>query len=454
MDLWIIWMTKMIQMPPGISKYSALALASVALIAGNNKTEKKPNVIVIMADDMGYECLSCYGSLSYRTPVLDSLASHGILFGQCHSQPLSTPSRVKLMTGLYNYRNYDYFGHLANDQLSFGSVMSEGGYSTCITGKWQLNGLAYKDIITDWNDNTRSVKFGFDEYCLWQYTRTQPEGERYSAPLIEQNEVALETDQDDYGPDIFSDYVLNFIERKKDVPFFIYYPMVLVHDPFVPTPDSKDWINKDLRYKKDTSYFKDMVEYTDKIVGRIASKLHDLNLDDNTILIFIGDNGTGRSIYTRTNTGVIRGGKGNTTDAGTHVPMIVYWPETIKKGSLYNGLIEFSDFFPTLADIAGIDINCDGKSFYKLLTGKGYEPRKTLSVHYDPRWSPDVNKFRNQFVRTENYKLYSDGRFFYLKNDIEEKYPLKTDSLSFEEKETLDFLTVDMKRHPVWVKKE
>ena len=450
----LTWKTKMIRMTGSINKYSVLFLASSGLAACSNNHDGKPNVILIMADDMGYECLSCYGSLSNQTPVLDSIASNGILFGQCHSQPLSTPSRVKLMTGLYNYRNYDYFGHLSNDQLSFGSIMKEAGYSTCITGKWQLNGLAYKDIIKDWNDNTRAGKFGFDEYCLWQYTRTQPEGERYSKPLIEQNGLTLETDQNDYGPDIFSDYVIDFIERKKDEPFFIYYPMVLVHDPFVPTPDSKDWMDKDLRYKKDTSYFRDMVEYSDKIVGRIASKLRELDLDDNTILIFIGDNGTGRSIYTRTKTGVIRGGKGNTTDAGTHVPMIVYWPEKIKIGSVYNGLIEFSDFFPTLADIAGKDVACDGKSFYKLLTGKGYEPRKTLSVHYDPRWSDDVNQFRNQFVRTEDYKLYFDGRFFYLKNDILEKYPLNCDSMSLMEKQAFDLLNQEKTKHPVWVKKE
>jgi arylsulfatase A-like enzyme len=94
--------------------FSSLALAACT----TEKDESKPNLILIMADDMGYECLSCYGSLSYKTPVLDSLASHGMLFGQCHSQPLSTPSRVKLMTGLYNYRNYDYFGHLKNDQYT------------------------------------------------------------------------------------------------------------------------------------------------------------------------------------------------------------------------------------------------------------------------------------------------------------------------------------------------
>lgn len=434
---------------------TAFFFSFLALVTCNkNKTKSMPNVILIMADDMGYECLSCYGSLAYKTPVLDSLASHGMLFGQCHSQPLSTPSRVKLMTGLYNYRNYDYFDHLANDQYTFGSLMKEGGYSTCIAGKWQLNGIAYKDIFPYWNDTTRAKKFGFDEYCLWQYTKERAEGERYSKPLIEQNGRILLTDEDDYGPDVFADYIIDFIERSRNKPFFVYYPMVLVHDPFVPTPNSHDWQKKDGRYRHDTVYFRDMVEYADMLVGRIAKKLKELKLDDNTVLIFTGDNGTNRSVYTSTRTGIINGGKGKTIDAGTHVPMLVYWPDAIKKGTVYNGLIEFSDFFPTLADITGKEVSCDGRSFYKLLKGGDYEPRKTLSVHYDPRWGNEVNRYRNQFVRTLRYKLYIDGRFFDITEDINEEHPIPADSLSIEEKEIKELLSDELSKHPVWIYKQ
>jgi arylsulfatase A len=298
---------------------------------GNQYTVKKPNVILIMADDMGYECLSCYGSTSYHTPVLDRLASRGIRFNHCISQPLCTPSRVKLMTGLYNYRNYDYFGHLKNEAYTFGNLMKDAGYKTCIAGKWQLNGLAYKENIPYWNDSKRPYHFGFDEYCLWQLTRTRGEGERFADPLIEQNGQVLETNIDDYGPEIFTNFLLDFMERNKDLPFFIYYPMVLVHEPFVPTPDSRDWNNPSMRYKNDTTYFKDMVAYTDKKVGEIMDKLEKLELNEHTIILFTGDNGTHPSIFSHTVKGVIQGGKGNTIDAGVHVPLIAYWPEKIKK---------------------------------------------------------------------------------------------------------------------------
>ena len=307
-----------------------LAFISLILLSFSCKKAirtEKPNVILIMADDMGYECLGSYGTAKYKTPVLDSLALGGIRFSNCISQPLCTPSRVKLMTGLFNYRNYDYFGHLNSEEYTFGNLMSEAGYTTCIAGKWQLNGLAYKDSISDWSDNQRPYNFGFDEYCLWQLTKERKEGGRFAHPLIEQNGRLLKRDEEAYGPEIFSNFILDFIERKKDDSFFIYYPMVLVHDPFVPTPDSDDWIHKKKRFKNDTSYFKDMVSYTDKIVGKIMDKLTDLNIAENTIVIFTGDNGTHPSIYTQMTNEVIQGGKGNTIDAGTHVPLIVHWPK-------------------------------------------------------------------------------------------------------------------------------
>ncbi len=434
-----------------MKKGKLIILFLLVILGISCKEEEKidrPNIILIMADDIGYECLGSYGSTSYKTPVLDALAMQGVKFDNCVSQPLCTPSRVKIMTGQYNYRNYDYFGNLNTNQYTFGNLMQDAGYETCITGKWQLNGLYYKNEIADWSDNTKPNKLGFDEYCLWQLTNSANKGERYANPLIEQNGKLLDRKIDDYGPDIFSDYILDFMERKKEKPFFIYYPMVLVHDPFVSTPDSKAWNNKANRYKNDTSYFKDMVTYTDKIVGKIVEKLKELDIEDNTILIFTGDNGTHPSIFSNTKERMVQGGKGNTIDAGTHVPLIVSWPKMIKKGFVYNGLIEFSDFFPTFAESIAKEVESDGKSFYSLLTGKKHEPRKTVFVHYDPKWGKRVNQYRNQFVRTVDYKLYQDGKFFNLNKDILENYPLVQDSLLVNELKIKAMLEGQLKKHP------
>lgn len=431
-----------------VIKLIVCLLVIMVFSCGSKAIKTKPNVILIMADDMGYECLSTYGSTSYNTPILDSLAANGMQFNNCVSQPLCTPSRVKIMTGLYNYRNYDYFGHLKTDAYTFGNLMQDADYETCIAGKWQLNGLAYKDEINDWNDNTKPNRLGFDEYCLWQLTHERKDGGRFANPLIEQNGKLLERNEDAYGPDIFSDYIVNFIERKKDKPFFVYYPMVLVHDPFVPTPDSEDWKYKEKRYKNDTIYFKDMVAYTDKIVGKITNKLKDLEIQDNTIVIFVADNGTHYSIHSKTKERNIQGAKGNTTDGGTHVPLIVSWPKTIKKGSVHNDLIEFNDFFSTLSDITKQEVKHDGKSFYSLLKGDAYSPRSSAFVHYDPRWGKRVSQYRNQFVRIINYKLYQDGKFYNLNEDILEEQPLSNDFLTEKEMEIKLFLEKELKKHP------
>jgi arylsulfatase A-like enzyme len=401
-----------------------------------------------MADDMGYECLSAYGSVSYKTPQLDKLAQDGIKFNNVVSQPLCTPSRVKIMTGKYNYRNYDYFGHLKTDSYTFGHMFKEADYQTAIVGKWQLNGLAYKKEILDWNDNTKPNKLGFDEYCLWQLTIPGNKGSRFANPLIEQNGKFLEKNEDDYGPDIFTNYILDFISKNSKKPFFVYYPMVLTHDPFVPTPDSKKWKNKKLRHKNDTSNFKDMVEYTDKIVGKIRAKLKELNIEDNTILIFTADNGTHPTIYTKTSSGVIRGAKGNTIDHGTHVPLIVSWPKKIKKSKDVDYLIEFGDFFATFSELLGSNKTSDGHSFLPLLSGEKFDERKTAFVHYDPRWNKRVSQYRNQFVRSKNYKLYASGKFYNLKNDIMEKHSIDFQNMSKKEKRIFSKLKQELSKHP------
>lgn len=432
-----------------IQNYLFLLGLFLFLSCMEKEEERQPNIILIMADDMGAEALASYGNKVNQTPNLDALAAKGILFEQCISQPLCTPSRVKIMTGLHNYRNYEYFGHLSDDQYTFGNLLKENGYVTCIAGKWQLNGLAYKKEIKNWDDPTRPNQFGFDEYCLWQLTRARAEGERFANPLIEQNGDTLPRDPDQYGPDIFADFLLDFIDKNQKQAFFVYYPMVLVHDPFVPTPDSEEWDTTPDRYEQDTAYFKDMVAYTDKIVGKIVSKLQALDIEEETILIFTGDNGTHPRIYSPTDRGRVRGAKGNTITTGTHVPLIISWPEQIKSPFQYEGLIEFSDFFATFADLLEVEVKSDGKSFLSVLReGKMAPIRETAFVHYDPRWSENVNHYRNQFVQTKQYKLYQDGRFLDMAADVLETIPLTSDSLSEGEQEIRATLQQELARYP------
>ncbi len=408
-----------------------------------DESAKKPNIILIMADDMGFECLGVNGSLSYKTPALDNLAKNGIRFTHCISQPLCTPSRVKIMTGQYNFRNYIDFGYLDVKQKTFGNLMKDAGYKTMIAGKWQLNGAKKK--VEGYDDLNRPHEFGFDEYCLWQLTKKGP---RFANPYIEQNGKLLETTIDDYGPDIVSGYVLDFMERNKDQPFFVYYPMILVHSPFVPTPDSPEWKNPDNRLKHDNRFFKDMVNYSDKIVGKIMIKLKELGIDDNTIVIFTGDNGTHTSIVSQTKSGAYPGGKGHMPDNGTHVPMIVSWPDGKQKGVEIHELIEFSDFMPTFAEAAGVaSFKTDGQSFFKTLNGKSSAPRETAFVHYHP-YPEKVREQDGRFVRTLEYKLYHDGRFYFLPEDKWEKKPLDYELLSAAQQRVYKKLKAEMDSMP------
>jgi len=403
-----------------LSMALAPAMASFAM-AANKPPSAKPNIVLIMADDMGYECLGANGSTFYKTPNLDRLATDGMRFEHCYSQPICTPSRVQIMTGRYNSRNYVRFGYLHPGEITFGNVMKKAGYKTCIAGKWQLQG-----------GFDGPTKFGFDEYCLWQLTRRPT---RYPNPGLEINGKEVDYTRGEYGPDLVSDYLIDFIKRHKDGPFFAYYPMILPHWPFQPTPDSKDWDPEETREwprdKWDREHFSGMVSYADKMVGKIDKALGDLGIRENTLLIFTCDNGTYTGITSPFKGGQVKGGKGSTPNAGTHVPMVASWPGTIKPGVVSRNLIDFSDLLPTLADLGGgqvpRDRDIDGRSFLPLLKGQEGNPRDWVFCWYERNGKRQKNVKR--YARNQEYKLYHDGSFYNIPADELEQNRLTPDQI-------------------------
>ena len=331
----------------------------------------QPNVILIMADDLGYECIGANGCDDYQTPVLDKLSASGVRFTNCFSNPICTPSRVKIMTGMFNVRNYIKFGLLGRKQKTFAHTFKAAGYTAGIAGKWQLG-----------NEKDSPQHFGFDQSCLWQHTRKRTrDGEkhdsRFSNPRVEINGEPKDYDNGEYGPDVCADFICDFIEQNKAKPFLAYYPMLLTHCPFTPAPDSKDWDPKSKgaeTYKGEPKHFADMVHHMDKVVGQIITKLEELKLRENTIVIFTGDNGTDRPITTSLNGKKIRFGKGQMNDNGTRVPLIVSYPCKIQSGAVSDALVDFSDILPTICEVSGIaiptDRPIDGVSFWSTLQGK------------------------------------------------------------------------------------
>ena len=389
----------------------------------------KPNILLIMADDMGYECLTANGGESYSTPNLDRLAKGGMRFEHCYSQPICTPSRVQLMTGIYNQRNYIRFGILDPTVTTFGHLAKRAGYATCIGGKWQLeNGLKGPN------------HFGFDEYCLWQVTRRPS---RYPNPGLEVNSTLRDYHSGEYGPDLVVDYLCDFLDRKKDEPFFLYYPMILPHWPFEPTPDNADWNPKAkgvLKGQGRKKYFADMVAYTDKMVGRLVAKLEELGLRENTLVLFTGDNGTAVGVESILNGKVVIGAKGRPIDAGNHVPFIANWPGTIPAGKVNRDLVDFSDFLPTICNTIGAgvpaNLKIDGRSFLPQLHSKKGNPREWIYCWY----SRNGGMKGDEYARTQRYKLHRDGRFIDVANDPLEIKPLDTGKLEAAQRKTLAML--------------
>jgi hypothetical protein len=259
-----------------------------------------------------------------------------------------------------------------------------------------------------------------------------------------ENGVSKKYSKGEFGPDLFVNYIKDFMTRKKDGPFLVYYPMVLSHRPFVPTPangkvyDSFKIVPKGEPggSSADNAFFKDQMAYLDKNVGDLLDKVNELGLSENTLILFTGDNGTGVGINSNMKDGrKIPGMKGATTEYGIHVPMVAYWKGKIEPGQVNNKLIDFTDFLPTMADAANVQLPksfvTDGMSFLPLVTGQKYEGRDWLFAHYDPQ-KGEFKKAR--FVHNKEWKLYETGEIFNVAKDPEEKSVVAESSLTPDQK--------------------
>ena len=406
-----------------------LFLLVIGSFAVSNTTEaakaKKPyNVILIMADDSAVDNYGCYGSTFFKTPRLDGLARAGARFKHCYSEPVCTPSRVKIMTGRDGIRNYVQFGTLDRDEITFGTMMKQAGYATAIAGKWQLHGG---------DRGTLAPACGFDTYCLWNYPGTGRS--RYWNPSIMQDGKLLQTGKDDYGPDIFANFIINFIGKNKNKPFFAYYPMVLVHSPFPKTPDNVGTDGKTGQPKGEALVnFRGMTLYADKLVGKIIDALESHGLRKNTVVIFTTDNGTHRSLTYPFGKEERTGEKAFATDGGSHSPLIINCPGTVPAGIVSDDLVDFSDMMPTIAAITGAklpNVELDGQSFWPQCLGQAGNPREWVFQYYYPTYTlaaknhgQGVNGLEIIWAQNQHFKLYRDGTL-YSTSDRHEETPIK-----------------------------
>lgn len=354
---------------------------------------EKPNIVFVMIDDLGAEQIGCYGSETYKTPHIDKLATKGMLFNNAFAQPMCQISRATLMSGQYGFRNgfpknndrplssKDGWG---NGLPSVANLLQDAGYTTAMSGKWHLAHFdRHPDHLTDQ---------GFEYQNAWAHVIGGKRTRRYWETTYYREKELVTDAPGIFGPDEFCRYVTDFMEEHhdEDQPFFAYYPMVLVHFPFPQTPDNIDdpqpgWTPEDnLRIAEQKKWsaqnYTAMVEYTDKLIGQVASKIDALGIAENTLLIVTGDNGSYYKTKTQYKGQLIKGGKGSVTDSGGRVPFIAYWKGKIEPGSVNEKLIDFTDVLPTLVELGGGELPADhildGMSVLGQLLGQKNAPSR------------------------------------------------------------------------------
>ena len=375
-----------------------VAFGTILNVSAQSKKVKtstsKPNIIYVLADDLGIGDVSCYGSDNNKTPIIDKLAQGGIRFTHGYTAPLCGPSRAMILTGRYPFRtgavNQDMVEQIKpENEVLIPSVLKTAGYTSAMVGKWSQFGLTPKD-------------FGFDDYITFQGSGDYWATEKKKSENYIENGVNKKLDTLTYMPDLMHQHVVDFITINKDKPFFLYYSMVHVHALIQRTPDSKP--GSDL--------YADNTAYMDKLVGKLLSTLDDLKLRENTLIVFMGDNGTASQYAERGSIGgkALSGKKGSMLECGSLVPTIANWPGVIEAGKVDDLLIDSSDILPTFADLAGAKLPTnkviDGRSFLPQLMGKKGNPREWIFIELGNKW----------YVRNAKWKLNREGELFDMSN--------------------------------------
>jgi arylsulfatase A-like enzyme len=403
----------------------------------SEKQTDRPNIIYIMADDLGYGDLGCYGQKLVQTPNIDRLAQEGMLFTQHYSgSTVCAPSRCSLMTGYHTGHTFIRGNKeikpegqfpIPKDTYTVAKLMKNAGYKTGIVGKW---GLGAPD--SDGAPN----KQGFD---YWFGVNCQRQAHRFYPTHLWENTTKIELGGKKYSHDLMTEKALKFLDDSKDAPFFLYLPYTIPHAELnVPEDSMKPYRGKfkEKSFPGAGNYgatdepraaFAGMVSRMDRDVGRIVSKLKKLGLDNNTLILFTSDNGPHKEgghdpEYFNSN-GPLRGVKRDLYEGGIRVPMIARWPKSIKPGTKCDHISAFWDFMPTCAELAGAKIpkGIDGISYAPVLSGK---PEKQQTHEY--MYWEFHERGLTQAVRMGDWKAFRPGKgkpleLYNLKDDIGEQ---------------------------------
>lgn len=385
---------------PAISRRNFLKISSVSTASlgfftnytrvKSGPAKEKPNIIFILADDLGYGDLGCYGQKRLRTPNIDRMASEGMRFTDCYAgSTVCAPSRCSLMTGFHT-------GHcrvrgnkrvpLLPEDLTISEILKDAGYTTGIIGKWGIGEPETTGIPN---------RKGFDE---WFGYLNQRHAHNYYPSVLWKNKKLYFPEIGEYSHDLFTREALTFIKEKKDSPFFLYLAYTIPHannemgrakGDGMEVPTDEPYTNKSWpQVEKNTAA---MITRLDTDIGKIMALLKETGLDENTLIIFSSDNGPhnegGHDHTFFDSNGPLRGFKRDLYEGGIRVPTIARWPGRIKAGTVSNQVWAFWDFLPTAAEIAGAKTpsGIDGKSMLPAFLGKKHVKRDFLYWEFHER---------------------------------------------------------------------
>ena len=289
----------------------------------------RPNIVLIMADDVGCEPIGAYGGERWKTPHIDALAERGMRFDYCFAMPVCHPTRTTLLTGKYPFRLKSGWGSFpkSEEKHSLAQVLKRAGYATAVAGKWQLCLMK--------NDLQQPARMGFDQWSVFGWH----EGARFHEPYIYEDGRLRTDTKGKYGPDLYVEFLGRFMEQSSaaEKPFFAFYSMALAHDVTDDIPEQVPYVPGKDRWMD----YGEMIVSMDAMVGKLVNKIDQLGLRNDTLILFTGDNGTAQrsklrhikgrkyeyeQVYSIRNGQRVPGGKGTLLDIGTNVPLIASWP--------------------------------------------------------------------------------------------------------------------------------
>jgi arylsulfatase A-like enzyme len=415
---------------------AALAAAAVSLVGAGGcarvrsrqETAQRPNVVLIITDDQGYGDFHCHGNDSIHTPNLDRLHDESVWFTQCYVSPVCSPTRSSLMTGRYNYRTgiVDTFqgrSMMYPDEVTIAEMLSRHGYHTGIFGKWHLGD----------NYPMRPIDQGFEEALVHKggglCQPSEPTNNSYFDPILQHNGAPEK--RKGYCTDIFGNAATEFIRQHAAEPFFVYLAFNAPHAPLLV---SEAYSNpyRAMGLDENTAKTYGMITNLDENVGRVLDTLQKLGLAENTLVVFLTDNGAAIADGERRYDAGLRGVKGTVYDGGIHVPCFVRWPGTLRPGREIDRIVAHIDLFPTLLEAcrapAPRGVRLDGRSLMPLLVGENAAwPDRTLYFQWHRGDAPEL--YRNCAARSQRYKLVNGKELYDMaadpaeKNDVSREHP-------------------------------